>query len=485
MAVLKNLHVNGNATITGNLNVEHDIVGATVTANDQIISNVPTGTSGIPTPPFKVLSTDYIENLNADMVDGLHHSDIVQTGNVDQIIEGSKTFNGTVNLNNNILQNPFLDNYSENIVTIPVSGSNCSIDCSAGNIFHIALSENCQVSFNNMPAAPAGKRVTLIFDNRGGYAVNWPATVLWQNGAIADLEEYSLIQFIIIDSGALIFAEDAKINYKTLSYDIEISSDRENIELRQLAIDHGWDGAANVQLNYIISEGVVVGSSDTSMPAITTGDLSDSQTVLINNGIIIGKGGNGGQGGSVSGNTVNDGQDGFDGGTALFVTSPLSVTNNGEIYGGGGGGGGGGSSWFTGVYSAPMGGGFPVNFAAGGGGGGAAQGFAASSGGGGGSANTSSGTENINSPGNSGGSSSVSAPGAGNSGGSATFESKTIVAGSGGSGGGTGENGGSGTAGNGSNNSASGNGGLAGYYVRGNSNVEWLNLGTVNGRVED
>ncbi|WP_294344684.1 hypothetical protein [Prosthecochloris sp.] len=100
----------------------------------------------------------------------------------------------------------------------------------------------------------------------------------------------------------------------------------------------------------LIESGVKVGTSGNTGFAFTVGTWSESGITLkiINNGYIVGKGGNGGTTGSI------DGENGADG---LYTRQAIDITNNGTIGGGGGGGGKG-----RGVI------GF-VSFSAGGGGG--------------------------------------------------------------------------------------------------------------------
>lgn len=87
-----------------------------------------------------------------------------------------------------------------------------------------------------------------------------------------------------------------------------------------------------------VNSGVYIWSDSTSIPALTISGGSVGDTVtLVNNGFIIGKGGDGGSGNIVSG--VN-------GGPALSIGRNINITNNSYIAGGGGGGvgyfGGGG-----------------------------------------------------------------------------------------------------------------------------------------------
>jgi hypothetical protein len=86
----------------------------------------------------------------------------------------------------------------------------------------------------------------------------------------------------------------------------------------------------------IVGTGVQIASNSTTNPAFTTGNIPAGSTVaILNNGNILGKGGNGGTAWNpVSGATGA----GFNGGNAINLTLPTTVQNNFNIYGGGGGG---------------------------------------------------------------------------------------------------------------------------------------------------
>ena len=131
--------------------------------------------------------------------------------------------------------------------------------------------------------------------------------------------------------------------------------------------------AGPVSLIVTINPGVRVGSTSTGAPALTTGGLAPgSNVLLINNGLISGRGGNGGKGGDAF-STFSAGNGG-NGGVGLELTVNLTLDNQGQIYGGGGGGGGG--SGFTSSTE-------PGSSGGGGGAGGGNCGFSSGGGGGG------------------------------------------------------------------------------------------------------
>lgn len=111
-----------------------------------------------------------------------------------------------------------------------------------------------------------------------------------------------------------------------------ISSNQRKANLRTLALAAGWDGSTNLLVT--IGTNVIIDSDTTATPALTISGSFPQGLILVNNGYIVGMGGAGGN---------QDGA-GYAGGTALMVSSALSITNNNTIAGGGGGGGAG-SSW--------------------------------------------------------------------------------------------------------------------------------------------
>lgn len=131
---------------------------------------------------------------------------------------------------------------------------------------------------------------------------------------------------------------------KSASFQVSltISSNTTNYNFRTAIINAGWDQVKPVIATCTINSGVYVYSTSTGAYAWQTGTSfpAGSSLSLVNNGTIIGRGGNGGGGGSSGGN----GGGGAGGGPALYAGAGISITNNGRISGGGGGGGGGGAA---------------------------------------------------------------------------------------------------------------------------------------------
>ena len=209
------------------------------------------------------------------------------------------------------------------------------------------------------------------------------------------------------------------------------------------------------QFIYIINSGVIVGSTNSTIPAIAVPNSfpAGSEILIKNNGQIIGMGGAGGNGGTEDNNGITVG---LPGGDSIDISRDVSIDNtNGDIFGGGGGGGGGGAESCADLW-------------AGGGGGG---GGAGDNGGAGGSgANSTGGFEIDGANGNAG----TTVGGSGGVGG-------TILAAGAGDGGDGGEYGSAGNVGQNSQNIGTctdyngAGGGAAGKAVDLNSNlVTWL-----------
>jgi len=230
---------------------------------------------------------------------------------------------------------------------------------------------------------------------------------------------------------------------KSSQFSFTISSNQTNANLATLGTAAGWNGTS--KLVATINSGIYISSNSTGTPALTVSGSFPGGVELTNNGTIVGMGGNGG-------NTVlgigNTGQSGGTGGTALSVSSAITITNNGTIAGGGGGGGAGGAN----RDSSPK------------------FGFIEVPGGGGGGGR--SGLTNTATSYNGGAAGTLSAAGGG--GGRSTSGPST--SGAGGSGGGWGAGGGGGEFFN--YNFLPGSGGSGGNAVSGNSNVTWAVTGT-------
>ena len=206
----------------------------------------------------------------------------------------------------------------------------------------------------------------------GGYKVNsW--TMQDATGASEDVP-IQTVQVRTSDTGCSVLAEEVLYSETVAPADptikpVYIENDWLNLNLYEATISRYPSINEGDTINLIVSQGRVVGSSSTSVPALVLGNGWPNNVVIniINNGLIVGKGGAGGS----SGNIVESGGNGGDSiDINISTTSTISITNTaGAIIGGGGGGGGGGSNADVGIAGTT------------GGGGGAGAGFSSSAGG--------------------------------------------------------------------------------------------------------
>jgi hypothetical protein len=155
--------------------------------------------------------------------------------------------------------------------------------------------------------------------------------------ALTDAGSYSCTVSNIFDS---VTSNNAvlTVNNNFDAGDLIIAADTNNFVLKDALITKGWDTTLPVIVNVYVNSGVTVGSNSTSLPAFKVDSFPAGSVIkLTNNGSILGAGGNGGIASS-----------GGAGGTALNVNNSIIIINNNIIGGGGGGGGAGGYSPFEG-----------------------------------------------------------------------------------------------------------------------------------------
>jgi hypothetical protein len=125
---------------------------------------------------------------------------------------------------------------------------------------------------------------------------------------------------------------------------VTIASSTNNLNLWSYLLANGFATAGTPGIWVVtIASGVVIGSSSTSTPSFDTGVFPAGSTLqIINNGTIVGSGGNGGGSLAHSCALPTGAEVGSNGGPALRAQLALTIINNNAIWGGGGGGGIGG-----------------------------------------------------------------------------------------------------------------------------------------------
>lgn len=102
-----------------------------------------------------------------------------------------------------------------------------------------------------------------------------------------------------------------------------------NVDVYQALVNSGWD--KNLPAVYTVPATTYITSTTTASPALRIAGTYPNGITIVNNGYILGRGGNGG------GNATAGGA----GGDAIYTVTNVTIDNKGTIAGGGGGGGGG------------------------------------------------------------------------------------------------------------------------------------------------
>ena len=147
------------------------------------------------------------------------------------------------------------------------------------------------------------------------------------------LNDTDVRTLLAIPSGA-VGMQAAYAKSRVLSSNITLTNNQLEFVLAPNIVSGYTAGTTAVTLT--INSGVYVYSDNTSRAGLTVTGFATGDTIsIVNNGFIIGRGGNGGTGNQV----------GFAGGPAFRINNDVTITNNSYIAGGGGGGG---STFFQG-----------------------------------------------------------------------------------------------------------------------------------------
>lgn len=265
---------------------------------------------------------------------------------------------------------------------------------------------------------------------------------------ITDTANVMYLYGVKVDGSVGVYTPLQRATTSSVTANITLSANTANYVLNTAKVAGYVAGVTNVTLT--INSGVIISSASTGTAAfIVDNSWAAGDTItVINNGTILGRGGNGGGGGAGSSAAGS----GTSGGLGLLIQKATSINNgSGRIAGGGGGGGGGGGAvgYFSQIDSSAE-----VN---------------GGSGGGGIGGSSPNGT--------------LTAAGSGY-GGSSYYDAYGGTGGSGGTYGSNGSGGGYGYPGAYPYGYGSpGGGGAAGAAVSGNSLITWISTGTRNGAI--
>jgi hypothetical protein len=247
-----------------------------------------------------------------------------------------------------------------NFVTI-TDGGTITADCTLSNKFYAQIAGNRTLALSN---PKDGQEIELWIqqDGAGSRTLTWPANVSFVGGtpvlttAASAIDVFKLTYKTSLNQWICAPQVGSSSGTSTV---LVLSGNEVDLDLYARSGSPG--GVVTVSLT--IPTGVLISASCVGTPALDLSGFAAGSTInVINNGYIIGKGGDGSDGthkensdGHVVG--VTPGQDGGDAIKAPGVSITCNITNgSGFIWGGGGGGGGGGAAP-TGSNGAGSGGG--------------------------------------------------------------------------------------------------------------------------------
>jgi hypothetical protein len=284
-----------------------------------------------------------------------------------------------------------------------------TLNCLLSDTFIVLLAGNRTMALTN----PANGQVIELWvqqDGTGSRTLTWPANVKFEGASSSLSSAPNNVDRVQMTYNLALDRWIARVGTQSAASGTTVINQTVNEMDVNLFTRAGSPGGA-VTINLNIAAGTVIQASSPATPALDlTGFASGSTINIVNNGYILGHGGDGadgGEGGNGGSSTTDrtGGKGGTDGGPAIKGPGAgrnCSITNaTGFIWGAGGGGGGGGANWTGGSSNGNGGGG-------GGGAGAGKPGF------GGASTSSSGGTASNGKPGGAGPNGTFGTGGAGN-----------------------------------------------------------------------
>lgn len=249
-----------------------------------------------------------------------------------------------------------------------------TLNCMLSNCFLVLLAGNRTMALTN---PDDGQEIELWVqqDGTGSRTLTWPSNVRFEGASSALSSTPNNVDRVQMTYNLALDRWIARVGTQSAASGTTVINQTVNeMDVNLFTRAGSPGGVVTVSLN--IAAGAVIQASSSATPALDLSGFASGSTInVVNNGYILGHGGDGASGaeGGNSGSSTTDrtaGKVGTDGGDAMKGPGAgrnLNVTNaTGFIWGGGGGGGGGGAQW----------GGGSQNGNGGGGGGGAGSGRA-------------------------------------------------------------------------------------------------------------
>lgn len=166
--------------------------------NTYLASDVKVGSLAALTTTDKTSVTAAINEVDS-------HADSAQSTATAAMPKAGGTFTGETLHGRQLVTQPKLKDYSENLTTNATATGTVSLDLTTANVFNETLTGNTVFTFDN-PATTGQAHSFTVFLNQGGtaYTVTWPASVKWSNDSIpviSDINKTCVISFVSLNGG--------------------------------------------------------------------------------------------------------------------------------------------------------------------------------------------------------------------------------------------------------------------------------------------
>jgi len=124
------------------------------------------------------------------------------------------TAGGTLDMNNEVIKQAEIQDYSETVVSVNVSAgvTDVSLDMTTANVFHVVLQANASVGFTNPPASLKNGSLTVYLDQdgTGSRTLTLKDTIIYASGAASTISsgasEKDIWTFTTRDGGTTWYA---------------------------------------------------------------------------------------------------------------------------------------------------------------------------------------------------------------------------------------------------------------------------------------
>lgn len=119
------------------------------------------------------------------------------------------TMSGALLMARNLLIQPLIKDYTEEVVTIASATGTVNLDFSLGNVFDITLTGATTLTFSNIPTSEAHSVTLFVRQGGTAYSLTLPSSVKFSNDTapvISDINKTSIFTLVTVNGGTRYYA---------------------------------------------------------------------------------------------------------------------------------------------------------------------------------------------------------------------------------------------------------------------------------------